>query len=112
MDFHFESFPEFFRLCFLLFLRSVHIFMIFEVEWRSNCGLAKWSKKIKWFCGVKFFSLILKWSEKTVFDQKIALASGFLFLCGNLTYCCLLLFLFFGSDFVSNWFSQYIHSSF
>ena len=29
-------------------------------------------RKSEWFCGVNFFPLILKWSEKTVFEQKMA----------------------------------------
>ena len=34
MDFHFESFPEFFRLC--VFKICSHIFMIFEVKLSSD----------------------------------------------------------------------------
>ena len=29
-------------------------------------------RKSEWFCGVNFFALILKWNEKTVFEQKLA----------------------------------------
>ena len=40
MDFHFESFTAFFRLCF--FLRSVHTFRIFlKSNWSSDFGHAE-----------------------------------------------------------------------
>ena len=40
MDFHFESFPEFFRLCF--FLRSVHTFSwLLKSNWSSDFGHAE-----------------------------------------------------------------------
>ena len=39
MDFHFESFPEFFRICF--FLRSVHSFSFFKSNWSSDFGHAE-----------------------------------------------------------------------
>ena len=39
MDFNFESFPKFFRLCFFKFCS--HIFMIFEVNWSSDFGQAE-----------------------------------------------------------------------
>ena len=57
MDFHFELFPEFFRLC-LFFKICSHIFMIFEVE----IGIVilvtpkqEIERKSEWFCGVYFF---------------------------------------------------------
>ena len=29
-------------------------------------------RKSEWVCGVNFFALNLKWSDKTVFEQKVA----------------------------------------
>ena len=43
-------------------------------------------RKSEWFCGVNFFALNLKQSEKKVLEQKFAFSLVvFLFTCGNLT---------------------------
>ena len=62
MDFHFKSFPEFFRLCFFFKICS-HIFMIFEVKIGVVILVTpkqEVERKSEWFCGVKFFALNLK----------------------------------------------------
>ena len=46
----------------------------------------KWSAKASRFAAWNFFALNLKWSEKTVFEQKFAFSLVvFLFTCGNFT---------------------------
>ena len=105
MDFHFESFPEFFRLCFKI---CSHIFMIF---W-SQIGVVifftpkqEGERKSEWFCGVNFCSNFKVEWENGVWTKIRFLASGFLFRCGNLTLIFTVL-RFFGSDFFLNGFSN------
>ena len=53
---------------------SSHIFMIFEVKlewWFWSRRNRKWSEKASGFAAWNFFALNLKWSEKTVFEQKL-----------------------------------------
>ena len=107
MDFHFESFPEFFRLCF--FLRSLHTFSWFlKSNWSSDFGHAETGNgpKSEWFCGVNFFRSNFKaeW-EYGVWTKIRFIGSGFLFTCGNFTLI-FSVFRFFVSDFFLNGFSN------
>ena len=56
-------------------------------------------RKSEWFCGVNFFALILKWNEKTVFEQKFAFSLVVFCSHAAISLRFLMSFRFFGLDF-------------
>ena len=63
-------------------------------------------RKSEWFCGGNFFALILKWSEKTVFEQEFAFSLVVFCSHAAISLWFLLFFRFFGSDFFLDGFSN------
>ena len=66
-------------------------------------------RKSEWFCGVNFFALILKYSEKTVLEQKFGFSVVVFCSHAAISLWCLLFFDF-SKRIFSRWFSQSIHS--